>query len=248
MLRKASTGNQFITVGNLPADTTSFVDKGVLPGTNYDYHIQCYNVAGYSDFAGINLTTPLAAPAVTAAASDKVVALSWAAVPGAATYNVYRSLTPGGEGTTPYAAGDANTTFTDTGLTDGTTYYYQVTAADPLIEGSGSAETPATPAATVVTPPTYPTAPPPTPTGLTATWSGKAVVLTWNPSPGATAYNIYRGTTHAGESLTPYAYSVAGTSFTDTNVTANTAYYYYITAINTRYQSHRGDEAAALVV
>ncbi|HEY6177847.1 MAG TPA: malectin domain-containing carbohydrate-binding protein, partial [Kofleriaceae bacterium] len=73
----------------------------------------------------------------------------WNAAAGATRYNVYRSTTSGGEGTTPIGS-TTTTSYTDTGLTDGppTLYYYKVAA----VNGGGtvspqSAETvsPATP-------------------------------------------------------------------------------------------------------
>lgn len=58
ILRKKASDSQFSEIANLPANSHDFLDKNVQPGTEYDYHVQAYNVAGYSDFAGIKLTTP----------------------------------------------------------------------------------------------------------------------------------------------------------------------------------------------
>ena len=55
------------------------------------------------------------------------MALTWSAVSGATGYNVKRSTTNGG----PYAnvlPNVATNSYTNTGLTNGTTYYYVVTA------------------------------------------------------------------------------------------------------------------------
>ena len=49
-------------------------------------------------------------------------------VNGATSYNLYRSTTAGSEGPTPYKSGIGQPMFTDTGLTNGTTYYYKVSA------------------------------------------------------------------------------------------------------------------------
>jgi len=67
------------------------------------------------------------------------VTLNWFAPSGASAYNVYRGTTPGGEGATPIATGITGTTFTDTGLTRGTAYYYVITAVDgsPGVQGGG---------------------------------------------------------------------------------------------------------------
>src|SRR5207237_8367489 len=62
-------------------------------------------------------------------AGNAQVTLSWTAVSGATGYNVKRSTTSGG----PYTTVGPNVTpasFTDSGLTNGTTYYYVVSRPD----------------------------------------------------------------------------------------------------------------------
>ena len=55
----------------------------------------------------------------------------WNAAAGATSYNIYRSTTPGGEGTIPIGS-TTSTAYTDTGLTSGapTLYYYKVAAVN----------------------------------------------------------------------------------------------------------------------
>ena len=64
------------------------------------------------------------------------------AVAGVATsFNVYRGTAPNSEGSAPYATGITSSTFTDTAVTAGTTYYYKVTALEANgTESSPSAE------------------------------------------------------------------------------------------------------------
>ncbi|MBA3569685.1 MAG: fibronectin type III domain-containing protein, partial [Pyrinomonadaceae bacterium] len=57
------------------------------------------------------------------------VSLSWASSAGATSYNIKRATTSGG----PYATiatGITATSYTDTGLTNGTTYFYVVSAVN----------------------------------------------------------------------------------------------------------------------
>jgi hypothetical protein len=63
---------------------------------------------------------------LSAAAGDSQVALSWSASAAATSYHVKRSTTAGG----PYltVACPTSTSYTDSGLANGTTYYYVVTA------------------------------------------------------------------------------------------------------------------------
>ncbi|KZE82472.1 hypothetical protein AV654_08175 [Paenibacillus elgii] len=74
------------------------------------------------------------------------VTLTWGAVPNAKGYNVKRSTTPGGPYTT--VAGNVyGTSYTDTAVTNGTTYYYVVTALHAAGESGNSNEASATPQA-----------------------------------------------------------------------------------------------------
>ncbi len=69
--------------------------------------------------------------------------LTWTGVSGAA-YNVKRSLTSGGPYTT-VATNVATTTYTDSGLTNGVTYYYVVTAVNTAGESGNSNQAAVTP-------------------------------------------------------------------------------------------------------
>src|SRR5262249_39156139 len=87
----------------------------------------------------VNLPPPLG---LTAMAGNAQVSLSWPASLGASSYTVQRGLVSGG----PYVTVGCPTTtsFTDSGLTNGTTYYYVVSGAytgDPDA-GGGSANSP----------------------------------------------------------------------------------------------------------
>nr|AFK65338.1 mannan endo-1,4-beta-mannosidase B precursor [Paenibacillus mucilaginosus K02] len=90
------------------------------------------------------VTAPAAPSGLAAAAGDKQAVLSWTASAGAASYTVKRSAASGGPYTT-VAAGITGTSYTDTGLTGGTTYYYVVTAANSAGESANSAQVSAVP-------------------------------------------------------------------------------------------------------
>jgi fibronectin type 3 domain-containing protein len=77
---------------------------------------------------------------VSTSSGNQQVQLSWSATAAATSYNIYRATTPGGEGSTPYRIGVSSTSFTDTGLTNGTTYYYQVSAVAGTAESGKSSE------------------------------------------------------------------------------------------------------------
>jgi chitin-binding protein len=90
---------------------------------------------------------PPAPTGLGATPGNAQVTLNWTAASSATSYNVKRSTTNGG----PYAnvqTGVTGTTFTNTGLTNGTPYYYVVTAVNASGESPISTQVSATPAAT----------------------------------------------------------------------------------------------------
>ena len=171
---------------------------------------------------------------LTATAGNAQVTLSWKAPAsdgGAAIigYDVYRGTSSHGESASPVnTALISGTSYTVTGLTNGTTYYFTADAVnDANLHSAASAEASATP----VTPVTAPGAP----GGLTATAGDSQVSLTWKApaSDGGapiTSYDVYEGTSQniSGE---PVA-SPAGTSVTVKNLADGTTYYFKVTAVN----------------
>ena len=76
---------------------------------------------------------------------DGEVVLTWQAVSGAASYTLYWSTTPGVTPATGTAIPDATSPYRHTGLTNGQSYSYVVTATVEGIEGPGSGEALGTP-------------------------------------------------------------------------------------------------------
>jgi len=182
-------------------------------------------------------TQPPAAPAgLQASPGNAQVTLTWNASTGATSYNVKRSTTNGGPYTT--IASPATPSYTNTGLTNGTPYYYVVTAVNSAGESGPSSQATATPAASVSIPPT--------PTGLQATAGNAQISLTWNASTGATSYNVKRSTTSGG----PYTTiaSPATPSYTNTGLSNGTPYYYVVTAVNSAGESNPSSQATATPV
>ncbi len=178
---------------------------------------------------------PAAPTGLTAAAGNAQVALSWTASSGATSYNVKRATTSGGPYTT-VAAGVTATSYTNTGLTNGTTYYYVVSAVNSAGESANSAQAAATPLATISVPAA--------PAGLTATAGNAKVELSWTASSGATSYNVKRATTSGGP-YTIVAAGVTATSYTNTGLANGTTYYYVVSAVNSAGESANSAQVAA---
>jgi fibronectin type 3 domain-containing protein len=237
----ASDGEATTAVGTTNGSTTSFTDTGLTNGTTYYYFVTANNGVGGSpttnEVTAVPTTNqPPATPTgLTATAGNGSVTLNWATDAGATSYSIYRGTTSGGESAT--AVGTSTTTsFTNTGLTNGTTYYYRITASNAAGTSGNSAEVSAKPAA--------PTSPPPAPTGVSATAGNASVSLSWTASSTATSYSIFRGTTSGGESATAVG-TATGTSFTDTGLTNGTTYFYRITASNSAGASGNSAEVSA---
>jgi hypothetical protein len=130
-------------IGQNPAKTF------FVPGT-YSVRVTATDDAGNTATTTLTIVVNPDAPTnLTARPANAQVNLSWTAWPGATSYNIYRSTTSGGEGNTPWATGVTGTSFADTGLTNGTTYYYQVSAVIPAGETARSSEVSATPTTVV---------------------------------------------------------------------------------------------------
>ncbi len=83
------------------------------------------------------------------------------------------------------------------------------------------------------------------PTGLAATPGAGQVTLNWTAVAGAASYNIYMGTSAGGESLTPIATGVVGTTFISQGLTGGVKYFYYVTAVDPGGESGQSNEASA---
>jgi autotransporter-associated beta strand protein len=139
--RALASGGPFTTIQTQPG--TGFNDLSVINGVSYYYKISAFNDGGDSpDSALAGPAIPQGVPAIpagfTATASNLSVILTWSAVPGASSYNLKRSLTPGGPHTTIQSV--TGTSFTDLAVSNGSTYYYVVAAANGFGEGADSLE------------------------------------------------------------------------------------------------------------
>jgi len=106
---------------------------GTARGTVYGYSLWEFEVFG-------TVPTPTG---LTATAANTQVALSWNASPGATSYNVKSAAVSGGTYTT--VANVTTTSYTNTSLFNGTTYYYVVSALNTFSESANSTEVSATP-------------------------------------------------------------------------------------------------------
>jgi fibronectin type 3 domain-containing protein len=120
--------------------------------------IQFTTVTDNAQINGIEVLQPkpLVPVGLSAAANSAQVALTWQPCAGAASYNIYRSATSGGPYTLIVTAGSVTEiSYSDYTASQGTTWYYVITAVNSYGESGKSSEVSA---ALICTPPPAPTA------------------------------------------------------------------------------------------
>jgi fibronectin type 3 domain-containing protein len=228
------------TVGNV----LTYVDTGLTNGQTYYYKVSATNSVGEgpqsSEISSVPLGPPSAPQDLSVTSGNTEATLSWSAplTDGGypvITYKIYRGIVSGVE----LYLTDVGTvlTYTDTGLTNGVTYYYKVSAANILGEGPQSSEASATPA-------TIPTAP----QNLQSQAGDSYVLLAWiAPSSDGgseiTNYRVYKGTSSASLSLLTTLGNVL--IYNDTEVTNGVTYYYEVGATNALGDGPRSDQLSA---
>ena len=205
--------------------STSYVNSSAAAGITYYYKVRAVNSAGTSAYSNIvsgraKAAIP-AAPRVTignSSASGKPQ-LTWAAVDGAAKYEIYRS-TQQSTGFTLLGT-TTSTSYVNTGAAVGTTYYYKVRALN--VDGAAGAYSSTVSGAAKAVAPAAPTV------TMTYSDSGKPK-LTWSAVSGATSYRVYRSESRGtGYSLLG---TTTSTSYVNTGAAVGKTYYYRVKAVN----------------
>jgi len=246
----------FSRIATLEAYITAYVDQEVTNGVTYYYRISAVDTdqkesaptaasGAKPQSSEVPAGAPTAPPIVQLQAGDGEVRLYWQASTEADLqgYFVYRSDREN-LGFSRIATLDANTTsYVDTTVTNGSTYYYQVSAVNKAQRESARTPTPPlqakpVPAETVV----GPDIPPTFPVGLEVRAQYDRLILTWQPNrePDLKEYRIYRAvnnpTVPTGAGVTPQATVPKQTTmYVDVDLGENPAdsiFYYRITAVN----------------
>jgi photosystem II stability/assembly factor-like uncharacterized protein len=168
--------------------------------------------------------------------------VSWVHLIEATSYNIYFASSPGVTKTNYSALPDgtritgASSPQSITGLTNGTVYYFVVTAVNAYGESAESIESMTTE--------------PGVPTGVSAIASDGVADITWNPVIGANSYNIYFASS-SGITKTNYSTLPDGTKLSDVSsphsisgLTNGITFYVVVTAVNWLGESTESQESA----
>lgn len=147
------------------------------------------------------------------------ITLRWAAVDGAAKYEVYRSGSRAGEYTKYYTT--TNLSYTNTSSNAGYWYFYKVKALDA--EGNE-----------IVTSDVISRCADCAAPAITAGNNAKTgqVTLKWEKVSGASKYEIYRALSKDGDYVRMY--TTVNNTYTNTSSKANVTYYYKVVALSSR--------------
>ena len=168
--RKTDTGTygSWTDIPNSGDTTTSYTVTGLTNGTQYTFAVRAVNAGGNGAASTVTATPALAPTAPTnleAEVGDRRIGLTWDD-PGDSTIDEYEYSTDGGSFSVISGSDDTTTSYTVTGLTNGTQYTFAVRAVNA---GGNGAES------TVTAKPLWPA-----PTGLVATPGQGRVTVEWN--------------------------------------------------------------------
>src|SRR3989337_2855718 len=215
------------------SNTNSYIHPSLTNGTTYYYVVTALNSDGESSESSEVSASPISAPTgVTATAGNKQVSISWTAVSDATSYNIYWSTTSEVTKTTGTKVTSNTNSYIHPSLTNGTTYYYVVTALNSDGESSESSEVSASPISA--------------PTGVTATAGNKKVSISWTAVSDATSYNIYWSTTSGVTKTTGTKVTSNTNSYIHPSLTNGTTYYYVVTAVDNDGESIESSEVNAM--
>ena len=176
---------------------------------------------------------PAAPTGVTGTAGNGQVTIAWTAVSSATSYNIYCSTTTGVKepGNWTLISG-ATSPYVQTGLSGGTTYYYEVTAVNRHGESL-----PSSPATVTLGP-----------NGVTAVSgpSNGQVTVNWPAVSGATSYNIYWSTSPVVTIADGTEVVSATNPYTQSGLTSGTNYYFVVTLVSKSGESSASAQVNAI--
>jgi fibronectin type 3 domain-containing protein len=235
---------------------TEFSDTGLTNGTVYRYTVKALldsqqqpMTAASEEIKAVPAVPPVPPTNLKTQYADNAVLLTWESsaktTQDIAGYNIYRGLSAGAEDKEPLNAQPlANTTYNDTTIAIGNTYFYAIRAVDtsatPLVSELSREVSVAL-------------ARPSAPKSLTGSGAGGKVTLNWKAVEKSAlpvaGYNVYKGLAPGDEAATPItATPVAWPSYADTDVEVGKVYYYLVKVVTSSNPPVEGDPSNEISV
>jgi len=214
---------------NSTTDTWVAIPTVAVPdsaGTGVTYKGTTNHLSDFAPLQPSGGTPPSTPTGLTATAGNQQVTLSWNASTGATKYYIYRYRAS--DGTYPYLGQTTSTSYTDTGLTNGTIYTYKVSALNAdNDESAASDEVSATPTGGggggIFLGDTTPAAI----SDIKVSAGANSANITWKTNESSISWIVYGKTTDYGQEIKTETYTTSH-SLSLSDLSPSTTYHYQI--------------------
>lgn len=237
--RSENPAGPFLRAGSAGRTLNSFLDSNLVNGRSYWYRIGTSNPINYEGLLSLPAvqTVPLTPPVnVRAVPGNGRATLTWEPAVGGNIYHIYyatRPITNIGNAT---PVRNVTSPAIISNLTNGITYYFQMTTTNNFGESNPTLNMSAIPSGTP---------PPPPPTGVQATGGNNQITITWLSVSGATSYNVYYLTRPGVTRVSGTARRNVSSPYIITSLANNLTYYAVVTAVNSFGESPESAEVFA---
>jgi large repetitive protein len=242
--RSVGSNTNYTFLTNVLANINAFTDSGLVDGTRYYYRLESFNPGGFSTYSNeqsavTTLNSPTSLTATTVSSSE--IDLTWADTSASELgYKIERSPVDNLHYSEIATIGPNQIAFNDTGLSEGTKYYYRVRAYNAIAISAYSSEKNATTLWNI----------PVAPSSLTITSIGSgSVSLAWTDnSVNELGFKVQRKQGAAGTYADIATLGPNVTTYTDNDsaLLDGTQYYYQVYATNTAGNSGFSNEATGI--